>query len=625
MAIVWGSVKREHVIRAIEAFQHENPNFPEPRNTFLVYSGKKYPAKHIRGMAYEIATGDQIDKNKFTGGMETASFLRRLGFEVLRTPTEGNSRMKQGRAVQSKPSGTVLDVNIQKSALQKLLQKCFGLMQAEKQFDWLKTPSIDALPSEYQKIYQALVNYRGFKNFFRSGFKLACDFFFENEKLIFEYDERQHFSYARKVTLENYPEYIELGFSKDDWIKECEIIRASDKTPKDRDESRAFYDSVRDIEAYRHGYRLIRIKHGEFNWGKLGAEKHLARLIKLPRSIMSAKKPELVRDKKQMPPNIKWREMEIEFQRIKLCYIKWLFYFTPPSQDYQVFFSNNGHAFTLSPCGFGYIFQGGKSINPVEKAFHGPAELKRETYEIRNSLSDRSSRLREILQSWLNDDQQSLVWDGLQNYFWIKLGLHEYALDIKYKLGLRRKVNGKAVYQPQEFSTKELGGGLREFIIASMQNGIDISCQVYRRFEKSEIEKLLRWHFYWNKYACCSYDCGPIAWGKNGFVNYSDVAAHRHSYDAVNYDRYNEMMAEGIAKVDLKKDRRAYAVDALSDLYDFALQYHLMPVSGEGRYWEFSQNKRWFYDMVERIQSRINEIIRTENLELSSFHLLPES
>jgi len=576
-------------------------------------------------MAYKIATGKKIDKNEFTGGTETAGFLRRLGFEVLRTHAEGNSRKKKRRAVQSKPGGTALDMNSQKGALQKLLQKRFGLMQAEKQFEWLKAPNIDDLPSEYQKIYEALVNYRGFKKFFRSGYKLTCDFYLEDEKLIFEYDEKQHFSHARKLALENYPEGIRLGFSRDDWIKSCETIGASDKTPKDRDERRAFYDSVRDIEASKYGYRLIRIKHGEVDWEKLAAGEHLERLIKSPGSIISTEEPELVRDEKQRPPDLKWREMEIEFQRIKLCYIKWLFYFTTPSQDYQVFFSKNGNTFTLSPCGVGVVYQGGRgSANPIEGAFKGPSDLEKETHEIKSSLKLRTSRLKEELRFLMNGDQHGLVWEGLQNFFWIKLGLHEYAFDVNYKLGVRRQVNEKTVYQPQEFSSQELGGNLREFIIASMKNGIDLSRDAYKRLEKSEIEGFLKSNFSWIRYACCSFDCGPIAWGKNGFVNFPDVATRRHSYDGMNYDRYNEMMAEGIAKADLKKARRAYAVDALSGLYDFALQYHLMPVSGDGKYWEFSQNKRWFYEVVERIQGRINETISKEKLELSPFHFLPK-
>lgn len=48
----WIDISKEDVIKAIEKFINENPEYPEPRSTFLIYNGKKLPAKHIRGMAY---------------------------------------------------------------------------------------------------------------------------------------------------------------------------------------------------------------------------------------------------------------------------------------------------------------------------------------------------------------------------------------------------------------------------------------------------------------------------------------------------------------------------------------------------------------------------------------------
>jgi len=50
----WMDITREDVIKAIEIFQYENPEYPSPKSTFLIYNGKKLPAKHIRGMAYKV-------------------------------------------------------------------------------------------------------------------------------------------------------------------------------------------------------------------------------------------------------------------------------------------------------------------------------------------------------------------------------------------------------------------------------------------------------------------------------------------------------------------------------------------------------------------------------------------
>ena len=65
----WIDITREDVIGAIEKFLADNPEYPEPRSTFLVYGGKKLPAKHIRGMAYQEHYGVQICKNYFGVGM----------------------------------------------------------------------------------------------------------------------------------------------------------------------------------------------------------------------------------------------------------------------------------------------------------------------------------------------------------------------------------------------------------------------------------------------------------------------------------------------------------------------------------------------------------------------------
>ena len=79
----WKLVTREHVIRAVKCFVEEKPEYPAARSTYLIYEGKKYPAKHIRGMAYREAFGIEIGKDEYTGGVETVRFFERLGFETL--------------------------------------------------------------------------------------------------------------------------------------------------------------------------------------------------------------------------------------------------------------------------------------------------------------------------------------------------------------------------------------------------------------------------------------------------------------------------------------------------------------------------------------------------------------
>ena len=152
-------------------------------------------------------------------------------------------------------------------------------METEKKFNWLKAPPIKNLSPEYHSTYKALKKYRGVDNFFRSNLHLACDFYFHEYKLIIEYDENQHFTLPRKISLEQYPPNIITYFSKSDWINSCNSIKSKDNNPPHRDEQRAFYDSVRDIEPSKNGYTLLRIKHNDYDWTSSEAENYIEKLF----------------------------------------------------------------------------------------------------------------------------------------------------------------------------------------------------------------------------------------------------------------------------------------------------------------------------------------------------------
>lgn len=81
----WSDITRENVIEAIRVFDSEYSKYPEAKCTFLLYNNKIYPAKHIRGMAYKEAFGQEIKKSEFTGGAETVKFFEKLGFDITYT------------------------------------------------------------------------------------------------------------------------------------------------------------------------------------------------------------------------------------------------------------------------------------------------------------------------------------------------------------------------------------------------------------------------------------------------------------------------------------------------------------------------------------------------------------
>ncbi len=296
----WTKITREHVLRAIEIFFAENPEYPAPRSTFLVYDGKKLPAKHIRGMAYQVATGIAIPKENYAGGKETVRFFERLGFEVFyagrmaqvneKASEEASLIEKRNAGKPIVPSSKLPDdqrvmiprkgVIEQKNALQLILNRMFDCdVVCEKTFPWLKTPG--KIADEYIGLFDALSAYRGNTDFAKKNVTLRCDFVCEGQKLIIEYDERQHFSQARKLALESY-QHVPLCYDRRLWMKACSDIQAKDGNPANRDEIRAFYDSTRDIEAAKHGYRLVRIMHGQIDFEQQDAQIKLSSLLNIP-------------------------------------------------------------------------------------------------------------------------------------------------------------------------------------------------------------------------------------------------------------------------------------------------------------------------------------------------------
>lgn len=153
----------------------------------------------------------------------------------------------------------------QKLLLAEFLKKQFGEGDfiTEKDFPWGNIT--EDTKEKFKNIFDKLKAVRGYTEFAEPG-KIKFDFVIESKKVIIEYDEKQHFSAQRKLTLESYPENVNLFFDKQKWIAKCEAVNAKDNDPPYRDEQRAFRDTVRDITTQENGYRLIRVMYGEDNY-----------------------------------------------------------------------------------------------------------------------------------------------------------------------------------------------------------------------------------------------------------------------------------------------------------------------------------------------------------------------
>jgi hypothetical protein len=409
----WGNVKNEHVLAAIIKLESSGEAFPEPKSTYLIFEGKPYPAKHIRGMAYEIANGEPIGKNDYSGGDETVNFLRGLGFMAEKT-----NRSKE--------------------------------------------PGLDAF----------------------------------------------------------------------------------------------------DL-----------------------------------------------------------RPIEIELQRIKLCYLKWLFYFVPPKKEiysgsgagagFKLLQSPNGRAFSLFPTGIGSVYVGGArgSVRLDPGQFRSCPVLHSETEASKSSLDHQLGRLRERLERHIRSGDRNAFWALAQDYFWLKLGLHEYTFD--------------AAYGEQSDKDLQPENDARDYIIQSMRCSLDLSTRFAEDYPDSRISRLISHKLCWKKYAMCAFDCGPIATGKGGLKRFSEVARQRKDFTSKNQESIADILKIKDEN-DRKLKKREFAIDSLSGLYDFELVYHREPIVRIATFEMFERNREALRERIEKAQNTINALIKNENIGLALYVSLPD-
>lgn len=160
-----------------------------------------------------------------------------------------------------------------KEQVRQLLAAIYGDCLVGYSFPW------PASPEEYKKtimedtlrqILAALEQLRGHRNFIKSVQVPPSDFFVPNPPFILEFDESQHFTLARLVTLSLYRPELKVGFPIARWKDLCRSIDARDDEPPDRDERRAWYDTLRDLVPALHGLKpTVRIYSNEFRWCSL--------------------------------------------------------------------------------------------------------------------------------------------------------------------------------------------------------------------------------------------------------------------------------------------------------------------------------------------------------------------
>ena len=157
----------------------------------------------------------------------------------------------------------------------------FGGVQCERRFSWLRLPQGDEASDIEVEIRVALIEHcRATQHVQPNPKKRQCspevlaaklispaqprlefDFYVPKLNTAFEFDERQHFTAERAVSLTCYDGRFQTGFDVSEWIKKCAEVRSVDADPIWRDWQRAYRDSVRDIRAAENNIRLVRYSY----------------------------------------------------------------------------------------------------------------------------------------------------------------------------------------------------------------------------------------------------------------------------------------------------------------------------------------------------------------------------
>ena len=260
-----------------------------------------------------------------------------------------------------------------------------------------------------------------------------------------------------------------------------------------------------------------------------------------------------------------WRSLEIEFQRIKLNYLKWLFYLTPPTDnvigcgigdDFKVFNSKNGWSFSASPSSSQSVPICGRKGVIKTDYYQQCKELENESFKLKESLRKKIGELRKKLKQSIELGDYKAVLEIMENAYWLKIGLHEFVHDNRFNLDKNGKV----------------GKDYRSYVLEQLSRNERVCFS-------SNIDTRI---YTWNSFACCAYDCGPIALGISGYVPYSKVVEQRNKYFSDNINIFKD------ANQDKKRD---IAVDSLSEIYDFILLYHRDPIVKIENYGDFKVHK----------------------------------
>ncbi len=286
------NITKQHILKAIAEIDRNGvPSGRDSTKFFLSIKGKSYPPKYVVSLANKFANGQELSPSVFNGGAETNGYLQLLGFQIIGAQSEYPKQPKltypptESRAHDQRCSEC-------KNVLIEMFRRLYGTVKIDHKIqiparlqDYAQKPFYQQL----NELFKGLKAYRGNSNFVRVNSLHRCDLFVVSPSFVVEFDESQHFTSPRRISLMHYPENLSLGFDRNRWIRLCEQINAKDNDPSDRDEARAWYDTLRDfLPIVDPSFQpTVRVQMGAFRWCGLDPDrpedvKRFTDLTKLP-------------------------------------------------------------------------------------------------------------------------------------------------------------------------------------------------------------------------------------------------------------------------------------------------------------------------------------------------------
>jgi len=270
------NIERRHVIDATRKINLDGvPPGRSSKKFLLDFGGKRYPPKYVISLANKFANGEELSSSMFNGGQETNEFLKGLGFGIVEvlspvyepiTPIEELVEPSHNEHNERCPDC--------KDIVERMLKKIYVDVKPNYKFNIGTNPeNFKDTPyyEDLKRIFTNLQNYRGNKDFVYTDTLPNCDYFVPNPGFVVEFDESQHFTIPRKISLLSYPYNSESGFSLGRWAFTCDKTRATDNDPYYRDEQRAWYDTLRDFlpELTGNLKPTVRLYSEEMQWCSL--------------------------------------------------------------------------------------------------------------------------------------------------------------------------------------------------------------------------------------------------------------------------------------------------------------------------------------------------------------------